>query len=106
MTIRYTPQARQNLRELEQYLSVELKNPGAARNVVGRIVRDNAALKRFPHMGMSLAAKTGIETDLLYRITGKHLVFYRNEDQTISIARILDGRQDYMKILFPGSTED
>ena len=51
-------------------------------------------------LGMRLSAKTGRETDLRYIICEKYLVFYRVDETTISVIRILDGRMDYLRILF------
>ena len=51
-------------------------------------------------MGTTLAEKVGRETDLRYLISGKHIVFYRVEDDAVSVIRILDGRTNYMRVLF------
>lgn len=52
-------------------------------------------------MGAELSEKYDVDTDLRYLIVSKHLVFYRvvNEEH-IEVTRVLDGRQDYMAILF------
>lgn len=51
-------------------------------------------------MGLSLAKKTGQKTDLQYIISGKYLIFYRQEECFLSIIRIIDGRTDYLRELF------
>ena len=51
-------------------------------------------------MGMSLDAKTGVDTDLRYLVCEQHLTMYRVEGDLVLIARILDGRTDYMRVLF------
>ena len=51
-------------------------------------------------MGAALAEKVGRETDLRYLISGKYIVFYRVGRESISIIRILDGRINYMRVLF------
>ena len=48
---------------------------------------------------MSLEAKTGRKTDLIYLISGAYLAFYRIEGQIISVTRILDGRADYLRLI-------
>lgn len=47
-----------------------------------------------------MTAKTERETDLRYLICGKYIIFYRIGEDVISVIRILDGRTDYMRILF------
>lgn len=52
-------------------------------------------------MGVPLNGKFDVESDLRFLIISKQLVFYRIENEAqISVVRVLDGRQDYMSILF------
>ncbi|MBQ7858137.1 MAG: type II toxin-antitoxin system RelE/ParE family toxin [Oscillospiraceae bacterium] len=104
MTIRYTPEAVRDLQELRRYISKTLSNPKAAVRITQGILDSCARLKQHPQLGMSLEAKIGTSTDLRYLICEKHIAFYRIDSDTISVARIIDGRQDYLRILF--SNED
>lgn len=100
MTIKYTPAAIADLQELKNYISKTLHNPKAAQRITKSILDHCSNLKSHPQLGMSLAAKTGVDTDLRYLICEHHLAMYREEDDLILIARILDGRTDYMRVLF------
>lgn len=100
MNLRYTPEARVDLLATKQYISVELCNPSAADRVVTYILKCCSNLKEQPCMGAELAAKTGRDTDLRYLVCGKHLTFYRIEGNYVSVVRILDGRTNYMRVLF------
>lgn len=51
-------------------------------------------------MGVSLSAKLHIQTDYRYLISKNYLIFYKADDENVSIYRILNGRMDYIKILF------
>ncbi len=52
-------------------------------------------------MGVPLNSRFDIESDLRFIVVAKQIVFYQIvEDEYISVVRILDGRQDYMAILF------
>ena len=53
-------------------------------------------------MGIALAEKVERETDLRYLISGKHIIFYQVGENAVSVIRILDGRTNYMRILFQG----
>ena len=44
--------------------------------------------------------QTGRDTDLRFLVCNNHLAFYRIDGNYISIIRILDGRTNYMKVLF------
>ena len=100
MTLRYTPEAREDIRKIHSVIAEDLQNPSAAKRVISAILRDCAALKQFPKLGMSLAAKTGRKTDLYSLISGNYLAFYRIGEEYISITRILDGRADYLRHVF------
>ena len=100
MILRYTPRARTDLREVQEYISTTLKNPAAADRIVAKILESCSLLKGQPYMGAALAEKVGREPDLRYLISGKYIVFYRVGQESISIIRILDGRINYMRVLF------
>lgn len=100
MRIRYTPAAIADLQEMKDYISKTLHNPKAAQRITKNILDHCANLKTHPQLGMSLAAKTGGDTDLRYLICEQHLALHRVEGDQILIAGILDGRTDYMRVLF------
>lgn len=100
MKLRYTPEARADVREMQEYIRETLKNPLAANRIAARILESCSRLKDLPQMGATLAEKVGRETDLRYLISGKYIVFYRVEDAAVSVIRILDGRTNYMRALF------
>ena len=45
MNLRYTPQAMLDLQEIEDYISVELQSPDAARHIITSIARRDAVMK-------------------------------------------------------------
>lgn len=68
--------------------------------IIGSIMTDLSELGRYPEQGPSIEALTGFQTDLRMLVCGKHIALYKIEDDTIFVARILDARQDYMRVLF------
>lgn len=105
MTVRYTPEAIRDLQEMRQYISKTLCNPKAAAKISKTILDTCSKLKQHPLMGASLESKIGKTSDLRYLICEKRIAFYRIDGETISIARIIDGRQDYLHILFNEDNE-
>ena len=105
MKLRYTPPAIADLQEIQSYISNALHNPAAANRIIKLILENCAHLKLHPALGMSLSEKTGENTDLRYLLCGQYLALYRIEDDFISVARILSGRTDYMRILFDQEPE-
>ncbi len=96
----FSPEAAKDLAEIKQYISKELKNPAAAKKTVQTITKELRTLTRFPEAGPSVEALTGYATNLRFFICGKHIALYRIEDKTVYIARVVDPRQDYLRILF------
>lgn len=102
MRLRYTPEAIADLREIKHYIKTTLRNPYAAKRISGVILDACSSLKTFPALGISVAETTGVATDLRMLICENWAAFYRFEvdSSVVSIARIVDMRQDYMHILF------
>lgn len=102
MKLRYTPEAISDLQEIRRYIKNTLHNPTAALRISKAILAACSALKSFPKMGVSIESKTGFETDLRMLICENWVAIYRIEDESgmISVARIMDARQDYIRILF------
>lgn len=102
MKLRYTPEAISDLQEIKRYIKNTLHNPTAALRISKAILAACSSLKSFPKMGMSIESKTGFETYLRMLTCENWVAVYRIEDESgmISVARIMDARQDYMRILF------
>ena len=98
--LRITPAVASDLVEIKTYISLELRNPPAAQRIVKSITHDLRHLQQNPHLGFSVSAKTGRETDMRVRLSGNYFLFYRIEAEMVQVARILDGRQDYLRVLF------
>ena len=100
MILSYTPLARQDLHEIDDYIKNELANPQAAKNTVQRVLKGCSNLKANPKLGLDLTLKIGQKTDLRYLIISNYIAVYRIEKNTIKIIRIRDGRTDYINHLF------
>ena len=100
MKIRVTPTALNDLKEIKAYIENDLSNPIAANNVIKRIIEDYSSLEISLHMGPSLSTKVPFDTDYRFIVSGNYLVFYKADDEFVSIYRILYGRRDYLKIIF------
>ena len=100
MILRYTPLARQDLHEIEDYIKNDLANPQAAKNTVQRILKGCSNLKDNPKLGLDMSAKIVQKTDLRYLIISNYIAVYKIEKNIINIIRIRDGRTDYINYLF------
>ena len=100
MKLKYTPEAISDLQETKSYISRVLRNPTAANRITKSILDQCSQLKEHSNLGMSLSVKLDMDTDLRYLICENHLAIYRSADDWVMIVRILDGRTDYLRLLF------
>ena len=102
MRIHYKKIAIDDIQATERYISQELHNKTAAKKLTRSIAQAVSLLADNPYMGTPLNSKFDVDTDLRFLVVSKQLVFYRvaEADERIDVTRVLDGRQDYMAILF------
>ena len=100
MKILVTPAALQDLKDIKKYISTDLSNPDAAVNVVRKIISSYMKLADMPFMGTMLQQSLHLDIPFRYIISGNYLIFYK-VTENIEIHRIIYGRRDYIRILFP-----
>lgn len=100
MKLRYTPRAIRDLTEIQRLIRDTYGNPKAASRITSAILSSCATLKQFPRSGTSLTARFDIETDLRYLVCEGYMIFYRIEDEYVSVGTVLSGKMDYLQILF------
>ena len=100
MKIRYSPAARDDLRELRRYIAAEFGAAVAAKST-GKIVSDISSLKRHPTLMRPLSDKIARPTAYSYFLCGKHsIAILAVSADVISVVRVLDGRTDYATTVF------
>ena len=99
MKLRVSPAALQDLKDIDEYISVTLCNPAAAKRIIKKIISSYLKLTDNPFMGASLNARINIDAPFRYLVSGNYLIFYQVNDD-IEIHRIIYGKRDYVKILF------
>lgn len=104
MKIIYTPAAKKDLSDIKLYISNELKNPSAAKNVTAKVLKEIHNLSEFPKLGISIQEKTDYKTDARCLICGNYGVIY-SATNNIEVLRIIDMRTDYMSLIFNTTKE-
>ena len=99
--IYYSPEAQNDLGEIRKYITFELCNPQAAENTVNKIMDTIDELENFSEIGTLLSSVTDIESDYRFLTIRNYVVFFRVNGQDVYIDRVLYGRRDYLRILFP-----
>ena len=97
MKLRFTPEALNDLAEIKQYIRKNLESPITAGKIISGILASCSLLKKQPRLGKELSKRIDRETDYRYLISGNYIVFYRIENNSISVYRIIDARTDYIR---------
>ena len=100
MRIIYSPKARDDLKEIKDYISNELSNSSAALRITNKIVKDCSNLKENPFLGAELKNKFDVNSDMRYLISSNYFIFYQVKGSDIRVFRVIDGRTNYMQHLF------
>ena len=104
--ISFSPEAVSDLQRAKAYITNELCNEQAAVNTINKIMGRIRELAAFPEMGAPLSSIVDFETDYRFLVCGNYTAFYRFENQTVYIVRVLYGRRDFMRILFGEPNEN
>ncbi|GAB6275419.1 MAG: type II toxin-antitoxin system RelE/ParE family toxin [Peptococcaceae bacterium] len=92
--------------EIKKYISEELCNPTAANNVLSIITKRIKELAEFPLIGAPLSSIIDIETGYRFLVCRQYTTFYRYEDDTVYVDRVLYGRRNFIRILFGDVAEE
>lgn len=98
--VQFSPEAITDLQETKTYITEELCNVQAAEHTIEKIMKRIRMLSEFPESGAPLSGIIGIETDYRFLVCGNYTAFYRFENNTVQIVRVLYGRRNFMRILF------
>lgn len=96
-----TAEARCDLKDIQIYISIERESPKNALKVIEVILDRIERLLSYPNTGTSLSSIVNFPTSYRYARAGGYLIFYRNENNQIIVDRIIHGKRDYIKLLFP-----
>ena len=97
----YTHTARQDLREIYEYIAFSLLAADTARSLTDRIMADIRSLETFPERNPLYRDEPWHSQGLRVLPVKNYLVFYTvsNETETVSVARILYGGRDISRQL-------
>lgn len=103
--INYSPEAIRDLDEIWEYIAFEFCNVDAAERIVSRIMDTVERLENFAYTGAMLSSIVDIKSDYRYLVCGDYMAFYRVSEKNIYIDRVLYGKRNYLKVLFPDMSQ-
>ncbi|EEG78904.1 type II toxin-antitoxin system RelE/ParE family toxin [Dethiobacter alkaliphilus] len=98
--LKISPEAKNDLAEIKKYISEELSSPQAAKGLVAKIMKRIRTLAEYPELGASLSTIIDMQTDYRFLVCANHLIFYKLENYTVFISRVLYAKRDYLRVLF------
>ena len=101
--INFSIESRRDLDDIWDYIKNDLGNTAAAEKLVNRILDAVDQLEDFPNLGSPLSSISSVDSSYRYLVTDNYMTFYRVNDNTVYVDRILYGRRDYLRILFTGA---
>ena len=97
-----SPEAHEDLMEINAYISQDLDNPQAALSTVKKITQAIHNLQEHALIGSQLSSIADVHSDYRFLLSGSYMIFYRVTGHNVYIDRVLYGRRDYLRILFGG----
>ena len=97
--LKYTPKALEDLQVVKAYVTKQFGD-SKAKASVKEITVAAMNLETFPNEGLKLESLISYPTDYHYLVVKPNYVFYRIEEDTVRIIRILNENQDFLQILF------
>ena len=99
MHIVFSPEALNDIEQIKDYLIDQFGDKTATKNIK-RVIKEIKTLESFPLKGSGVWERYGIDSEYRYIYANKNYVFYRVDEYTVKVIRILDARRDFLTILF------
>lgn len=97
----FSPEARQDLLNIGDYIAIELCNPSAALNLTEKIYSALSAACTFPESGLKVNNEYITDKTVKKLVVDNYLVFYKVVESlnALLVLRIIYGMQNYKDIL-------
>lgn len=96
----FSPKAKSDLCSIHDYIVSEYDDEQAADSIISGILNATERLSEFPLSGAKLFLED-MDTGYRYVLCKKYMAFYRFDNGTVYVDRVLYGGMDYLSILFP-----
>jgi toxin ParE1/3/4 len=88
--------AEDDLSEIVMYIASE--RPSSAGEIAGKIEKDVALLSHHPLLGRIPQEEELAQSGYRYLVVENYLIFYKIEERTVYVHRILQGARDYLSL--------
>lgn len=89
----------EDLKEIKQYIKYSLQEPETAKKMIGKIKKEIDKLKESPKIYSTLSDEFIKELKIRKIIVKNYIIFYRIQNDTVQIIRIIYDRRNWIKLL-------
>ena len=104
--IKFTPDALEDMKDINAYITDELCSEQSAINTTQKIKKPLRQLADFPEIGAPLSSIISLEVPYRFLVCGNYTVFYKVDGNVVHIIRVLYGRRNFMQVLFGKSYDE
>ncbi|MBU4438220.1 MAG: type II toxin-antitoxin system RelE/ParE family toxin [Acetobacterium sp.] len=104
--LQISPEARDDVLLIKEYIAEELGNPQASIELMRKITAKMRNLIDQLQLVPSLTSRIAMQTNYHYLSCQNYMIFYWCEDDLVFVSRVLYGRRDYLRILFKDLLEE
>ncbi len=97
--IEYSPEAIRDMLNIKNNVSLHCDD-NIANDLIDKITDSIKNLGQYPFLGADLGKMLEIPTEYRYFYIEKNYIFYYIEKETVKIVRVINERQDFLRILF------
>lgn len=99
--VNYSPTFLDDLYQIGDYIESQLHNPAAADRITNGIVDATDILAEFPESGARIFLPGRLDSGYRFVTFEDYLAIYQIRTNAVYIARAVNERQDYTRVLFP-----
>ena len=99
--INYSPAFLDDLYQIGDYIEIQFHNPSAADRITNGIMDSTDILAEYPETGAKIFLPGGLDSGYRFVTFEDYLAIYHIRFNEVYIARAVNVRQDYMRVLFP-----
>lgn len=85
LKLRINPLAVKDLKEIKNYISIELDNQVAGKRLMEKIISKYELLLNQPYIGALLSSKIDVKTNYRYLVVENYIIFYKAYNTFVSI---------------------
>ena len=109
--LNYSPKFLEDLLSIGDYIEYQLFNPSGADRITNGIMDATNILAKYPEAGTKIFLPGGLDSGYRFVVFEDYLAVYQIRVGEVYIARAVNVKQDYMRVLFSwlkrtGNTED